>query len=82
MKAGTSSGGERGAEARAVWEGGRFYVTTPGRLRCASCGSLEFRVVVDGGMEAHLFCARCNSEHVIGEPPSWRGFLEPEGEGG
>ena len=67
-------------EARAVGEGGRYYVVSPGRLRCASCGSLEFRVVVSEGMVPHLFCAKCGCEHVVGNPPSWRGFLEPEGE--
>ena len=32
------------------------------------------------GMVPHLFCAKCGCEHVVGDPPSWRGFLEPEGE--
>jgi hypothetical protein len=66
--------------AKVVREGGRYYVVSSGRLRCGSCGSVEFRVVVSGGMVPHLFCAKCNSEHVVGDPPSWRGFLEPEGE--
>jgi transposase-like protein len=79
MKAGTLSGRKSGVEARAVGEGGRYYVVSPGRLKCASCGSLEFRVVITEGLEPRFFCAKCNSEHVIGYPPSWRGFLEPEG---
>jgi hypothetical protein len=65
--------------AKVVREGGRYYAVSPGRLRCASCGSLEFRVVVSEGMVPHLFCAKCNSEHVVDYPPSWRGWLEPEG---
>jgi transcription initiation factor TFIIIB Brf1 subunit/transcription initiation factor TFIIB len=66
--------------AKVVGEGGKFYVVSSGRLRCASCGSVEFRALVDGGMEPHLFCARCGCEYVIGNPPSWRFFLEEEGE--
>ncbi|MCI4409398.1 MAG: hypothetical protein JHC26_09915 [Thermofilum sp.] len=44
---------------------GVYWIISPGRLKCGSCGGTEFRVVIDHTMTPHFYCARCGCEHKI-----------------
>jgi ribosomal protein S27AE len=45
--------------------GGVYWIISPGRLKCGSCGNTEFRVVIDHTMTPHFYCARCGCEHKV-----------------
>jgi ribosomal protein S27AE len=44
---------------------GVYWIISPGRLKCGSCGGTEFRVVIDHTMTPRFYCAKCGCEHKI-----------------
>jgi ribosomal protein S27E len=49
----------------------KYYVESAGKVKCGNCGNTEFRVVIDHSLTAHLYCTKCNAEHVVAPGPWW-----------